>query len=212
MKRATRTAASTLGVYAGLLGVEHGIFETLQGSTTPDGLMINALGAPCEAETVWHACYPALTVVPNFLISGILAILAGLTVLIWAIAFVQRPRGGLILILLSLVMLPVGGGFVPVFVGVVAGVAGTQIGASFTRWRAHFPGRFSRFLARLWPWPLAVLVAWVPGSWLLGSLFNQAMLNLSGLLFLLFDLGLPVLTVLSAFARDIQQAEIQPAP
>ena len=65
--KSAKVAASILGAYAGLLGVEHGIFETLQGSTPPDGLMINALGAPCEAETVWHACYPALTVVPNFL-------------------------------------------------------------------------------------------------------------------------------------------------
>jgi len=65
--KSAKVAASILGAYAGLLGVEHGIFETLQGSTAPDGIMINALGAPCEAETVWHACYPALTLVPNFL-------------------------------------------------------------------------------------------------------------------------------------------------
>ncbi len=32
---ATRVVASTLGVYGGLLGLEHGYFETLQGSAWP---------------------------------------------------------------------------------------------------------------------------------------------------------------------------------
>jgi hypothetical protein len=43
MKSATRIAASTLGVYAGLLGMEHGYFETLQGSVAPSGITINAI-------------------------------------------------------------------------------------------------------------------------------------------------------------------------
>lgn len=37
---ATKAVASTLGVLAGLAGVEHGYFETLQGNVTPIGRMI----------------------------------------------------------------------------------------------------------------------------------------------------------------------------
>lgn len=45
MNSAARIAASALGVYAGLLGVEHGVLEPLQGNVAPDGIMINAIGS-----------------------------------------------------------------------------------------------------------------------------------------------------------------------
>jgi hypothetical protein len=44
LNSATKTAASTLGVPVGLAGIEHGIFELLQGNFTPNGLMIEAVG------------------------------------------------------------------------------------------------------------------------------------------------------------------------
>lgn len=46
MKSTMRIAASALGIYAGLLGMEHGVFETLQGNVAPNGIMINAIGVP----------------------------------------------------------------------------------------------------------------------------------------------------------------------
>lgn len=202
MKSATRIAASALGVYAGLLGMEHGVFETLQGKMAPDGIMINAMGPPCQADTVWHACFPALTLVPNLLVTGILAIIAGLVVLIWAAAFVERKHGGLVLILLSIMMLPVGGGFVAPFIGIIAGVAGTRINAPLTWRRTHLPGGLLRALGRLWPWALIVLVVWFPSAWILGRFFNQAMLELGPVLFSLFDLVLPLLVALTGLAYD----------
>jgi hypothetical protein len=205
MRSATRIAASVLGVYAGLLGMEHGVFETLQGKVAPRGIMINAIGAPCQADTVWHACYPVLTIVPNLLVTGIFAIIAGLVVLIWASAFVERKHGGLVLILLSIMMLPVGGGFVAPFIGIVAGVAGTRINAPLTWWRTHLPSSLLRVLAGLWPWALIVLVLWFPGAWILGHFFNQAMLDLGPVLFLLFDLVLPLLVAMTGLAYDIQR-------
>lgn len=100
MNRATRTAASALGVYAGLLGIEHGIFELLQGNIATNGIMINAMGPDCQPEIAWHACFPGLTVLPNDLVSGILATILDLSVLIWAAGFVYRKHGGVILFLL----------------------------------------------------------------------------------------------------------------
>lgn len=41
---ATRRVASTVGVFAGLLGLEHGIGETLQGNGAPGSVLINAIG------------------------------------------------------------------------------------------------------------------------------------------------------------------------
>lgn len=56
---------------------------------------------------------PAMTVVPNLLVTGVFAILVSLVFIGWATVFVQRERGGPILILLSVLMLLVGGGFGP---------------------------------------------------------------------------------------------------
>jgi len=68
-----------------------------------------------------------MTIIPNFLASGVLTIMVGLIVAAWAAAFVQRKNGGLVLILLSIIMLLVGGGLFPPGFGVIAGIIGTRI-------------------------------------------------------------------------------------
>jgi hypothetical protein len=202
MRRALRTTALALGLYAGLLGIVHGLFETRQGALVPDGIIVNAIGVPCQAETVWHACLPAMTVVPSFLVTGILAIVLGLCVSIWAAVFVRHRNGGLVLMLLSIGLLLVGGGFVPAYAGVMAGLAGTGVHAPLNRWRRTLSGRAGRSLARAWPWVLALFVGWSLGGWVLGLFFNQALMSLGFVTFFFLDLGLPVLAVLTALARD----------
>jgi hypothetical protein len=197
MKIARRITSSFLGIYAGLLACQHGIFEIQQGPRISGGLMIQAIGAPCQPETMWHSCYPAMTLIPNLLISGIIAVIAGLSVLIWAAAFVSRKHGGLILALLSLALLLVGGGFVPFYVGIVASVTASRLHAPVKPLRVGL-----RWLAQLWPWTLILIAVWFPGSWLLGYFFSQTMLALSGFLFLFFSVGLPVLAAFSGFAAD----------
>ncbi len=118
----TRVVASIVGVVAGLVGIYHGYNEVMQGNGTPSGVIINAIGPPCQGN-----CFPAMTVIPSFYISGITTIILGLIVIAWAGAFVQRKYGGLILIALSAILLLVGGGFVPPILGVIAGVIGTRV-------------------------------------------------------------------------------------
>ena len=108
---------------AGLVGTYHGYNETLQGGTTPSGILINAIGPPCQGS----GCFPAMTVIPDFLVTGVVAIVFSLIVLAWAAALVQRKNGGLVLILLSVVLLLVGGGFLPPALGIIAGAVGTRI-------------------------------------------------------------------------------------
>lgn len=207
MRSATRVTASVLGAYAGLLSAAHGVFETLQGNSAPDGAVINAIGAPCQADAVWHACLPALTVIPSLLVSGILAITVGLGVLIWATAFIQRKHTGVILLLLSAAMLLVGGGFVPAYTGILGGLAGTRIRSPLTRWRTRLSGRPSGLLARLFPWTVAAFVAWSLGGWVLGHFFNQTMLRLGSIPFFLFDLGLPLLTLFTGLVYDVRESD-----
>ena len=54
---------------------------------------------------------PAMTIIPNLLVTGILAIIFGLFIVIWAAVFVPKKNGGAVLFLLSIILLLVGGGF-----------------------------------------------------------------------------------------------------
>jgi hypothetical protein len=204
IKSASRVTASTLGLYAGLLGAAHGVLEILQGPVRPGRLLIHAMGPPCQPEAVAHACWPAMTVVPNLMVTGILAVLLSLTAATWAAAFVQRKRGGPVLVLLALLMLLVGSGFIPTFVGLIAGIAALGIHAPLSKWRARLPESALRLGAALWPWPLVAYLLWaLPVQWLLGRFLDAFMLKAGLILFFSFDLGLPLLSALTGFARDL---------
>jgi hypothetical protein len=103
MRNATKVTVSTFGVLAGLAGIEHGIGEILQGNRAPGGVVIESWP---ESELFGIVGgEPAMTIVPNLLVTGILAIFVSVIFVVWVTMFVQRKHGGLVLILLSLVML-----------------------------------------------------------------------------------------------------------
>jgi len=92
-----KATATAFGVYAGILGVEHGCFETLQGNVAPKALKILAV-SPFELPFPFgHE--PAMTIVPSFLVTGILAILVGLAIILWSVASLQSRAGAGILFL-----------------------------------------------------------------------------------------------------------------
>jgi hypothetical protein len=202
MRKATKTVATWFGIAAGIAGIEHGYFEILQGNTRPEGLMIPSMGPPCVPEEVWNACEPAMTIIPNFLITGILAVIIGLFVLIWSMAFVQHKHGGTILILLSVALLLFGGGLFPPLIGIVGGVAGMKINKPVDGRQASGP---VRGVAKLWPWPLVFFLVWIIGQWPAGYFFNDFMQKAMYFGLLLIFVTLP-LSVYSAYAHDVQTA------
>ena len=127
-KPSIRVLASALGIFAGLGGASHGPGEILQGNVAPNGVIIKAWPGLSSLNGE-----PAMTIAPSFLVTGILAIIFGIIVAVWAGAFVHRRYGGLLLVLLSITMLLVGGGIVPPLLGIVAGVVGTQWAAAFVQ-------------------------------------------------------------------------------
>lgn len=114
--------ASVLGVIAGITGGSHGPGELLQGNVTPSGIVIEAW----PALTLFVG-EPAMTLIPNFIVTGVLAITFGILVTVWASVYIHRKDWGLVLILLSIMMLIVGGGIIPPIIGVIAGIIGIQI-------------------------------------------------------------------------------------
>ena len=205
MRRTTRITASVLGLTAGGAGIEHGIFEILQGNIRPEGLMIASIGPPCVPELSWNQCEPAMTVIPSFLITGILAILFGIIIVIWSAFFVQKKHGGLVLILLSIPLLLFGGGIFPPLIGIIAGALGTRINKPLNPEGSRLSSGVLRFLAILWPWSLTLFVLWVLGQWVIGHFVNDWLLA-NGYLIIVMVLGTLALTVVTSYARDLRHA------
>jgi hypothetical protein len=212
---ATRVIASTLGAVVGLAGMEHGFFEMLQGNATPSGLVIDAIG---PAQKLWSgATEPALTIIPNFLVSGILAMIVGFLVTIWAAVFVQRKYGAFTLLLLSILLFLVGGGSPPIFLGVVASVVATRINKPLKWWHAHLSLNVRGFLAKLWPWSIIVFVfmfwfsvAIAITGWPLVT-FDSSGTNAYAILSLLGYVSdvVMLLVVAAGFASDIQRGSTE---
>ncbi len=205
MRKATRISATVLGLTAGVAGIEHGYFEILQGNTRPEGLLIPSIGPPCVPELSWNQCEPAMTVIPNFLITGILAIVFAIIVMVWSAFFVQKRYGGLVLILLCIPLLLFGGGIFPPLIGIIAGGLGTRIHKPLNPEGSRLSGGLLRFLAVLWPWSLALYVLWVSGQWVIGHFFNDWLLA-NGYIIIVMVLGTLFLTVVTAYAHDLHRA------
>jgi hypothetical protein len=130
-RRATRVVVGALGALVGLAGVEHGVGEVLQGPGRPEGLVIESWPDAAAFEVL--SGEPAMTVVPDLQVTGVLAILVGLTVAVWSIWFVGRRRGGLVLIGLSVLLLLVGGGLFPPLMGIALGAVASRMGRDAAR-------------------------------------------------------------------------------
>jgi hypothetical protein len=190
-----------LGIIAGLAGLEHGYFEFLQGDVPPPGLVFPSMGPPCVPEQVWNACEPAVTILPSLGAAGVLTVLLGLLIILWSAFFIQSKYGGIVLIMLSALLLPAGGGVFPPIIGLIGGIAGMQVNNPITK----EPGGVTRFAAKLWPWPLVIFLVWVLGQWVIGYFFNDFLKSIMGYGLLLILSMLP-LSVYCAYAHDVVQS------
>lgn len=197
MRQATKTVATWLGVVAGIAGLEHGYGALLQGNTPIPGLAFPSWGPPCVPKEIWHACEPAMSILPSFLVTGILAMLLRLALIVWAGWFVQRRHGGWVQMALAVLLLLFGGGFFPPIIAFVGSMAGTQIHRSLS----GAPTRTTRFAARLWPWSLVLFVVWTLGQFPVGYFFNNFLQSIMyvSMIVILSSLSL---AVYAAYAHD----------
>jgi hypothetical protein len=211
-RNAVRIMVSTIGVLCGIIGMEHGFFEVLQGYRVPQihlvsgRSMIYAIG---EANRFWQdGIEPAVTLIPNYLITGILAMIVSLLVTIWAAGFVHKQYGWLIFILLSILQYLVGGGAAQIGLAIVVGLVAICINRPFTwgqsflslslRQRVAKPW-FGFLLAFCFTQCMSIITAIF--GWFFGMHDPQATQTiLFGLLYVM--MGLLPLTIISAMAHD----------
>ena len=113
---------------------------------------------------------PAMTIIPNLLLSGILSVFVSLLLIAWAIRGIKRMHGGVILLFLLFLLLLVGGGFAPPLIGVVVGAFTIRMNRT-SGWSGG-----NGILGRSWPYLfvssiLGYLSLW-PGL-VIASLFLQ---------------------------------------
>ncbi|MBN2258073.1 MAG: hypothetical protein JW704_09640 [Anaerolineaceae bacterium] len=215
---ATKMVTSSIGIIgAGFAGMVHGFFAILQGNITTGGIVINPIG---PAQRLWpQAALHAISIIPNYIISGICAMIIGLLIIIWAWVFIDKLFGARVLLILSVILLLVGGGFGSAFLGIIASLTATQINKPLSWWRHHLDKNLRNILNKLWPCALIVYqiffissigiaIFGIPLLWLFNADTTYSiLLNLGPI----SDIFLLV-AILSAFSSDIQkQAEITPA-
>ena len=210
LNNATRAVVSTFAILVGLAGIEHGFFELLQGNVAPNDMMIDAIG---PGQRFWeYGVERALTIIPNFFVTGILATAFGLLVTIWASMFIDRKYGIWVLMHLTIILWLVGGGFALIFMSIIAIITATRINKPLKWWRAHLPAFIRGFLAKLWPWSIiSFVVVFVIGVeiaifgypllWFYSAEVTYAIQ--STLAFIM--VGLMPVSILTAFAYDIHQ-------
>jgi hypothetical protein len=144
------------GGLAGVGGTVHGVGEVVQGSRSTGAMLFNSWADGRIARNLGGE--PAMSLIPDLLLTGILTIVASLAVLAWAVTSLERPHAGGRLVLLCTVMLLVGGGFGPPVLGMLAGAAGAAAQARGQRWTGRLTTRPVRLLGALWPYLFWVCV------------------------------------------------------
>ena len=208
----TRITAATLGVFLGLAGsINHGIFEIMQGNTPTDGLFIEAIG---KAHRFWtYGTEGAITVIPNFLLTGIAVLLVSLAVIVWSLKFIHTRHGATVFLLLMLTLTLVGGGLGHIVLFLPTWGFATRIDKPLSWWRKVLSTGARSVLAGLWK-PMLVLTAisWITVMEL--GIFGyfpwqtdpDVLMNIT-FGFVLLTVVLANITFICAFARDIEQNE-----
>lgn len=212
--RATRTIASTLGVLVGVGSIDHGLLECLQGFRPTPGLIVNALG-PGYRWTLWkEGGEGAFTLIPNFLVTGVVATFIGLLMIAWSLRFLRSPRGPTVFLILGVASFLSGGGVAQIVLFTLAWAVATQIDAPLAFWKRLLPPVARPLLGRLWPWTLGVSTAlfflpleiavfgYVPG------VSEQTLILHICWGSLAVALALYLISVLSGFAHDIAGREL----
>jgi len=146
---ATRVIVATLGCLLALGGIDHGFFETLQGNAPTGNLFIRSIGA---RQQMWaYGTEDAFTLVPYFLLSGIISITLSLLIAVWSIAFVHRKNGSTVFLLLSILLFLSGGGVAQVIFFLLAWAVSTRIHNPVGWMQRRIPERARYAFGRLWP-------------------------------------------------------------
>lgn len=204
---ATRTVVRLMGAVAAFAGAEHGVGEVTQVDPQVGSLVIESWPHVAAFESLGGE--PAMTLVPDLRVAGVITVLVSLSMGWWALRTRAAHRDGWVLLGFSCLLLLVGGGFGPPLVGMVLALAllrpvsaarhdrptGAVRSALGRRWQQLLVLTVGAFLA-LVPGVVLVALAGIETVWLAATL---PIVAFTGLL----------LTLVAARAHDGQHADHQ---
>jgi len=154
--RATRLITSILGVALAVGAFHHGFFEFLQGNTATDGILIQAIG---EQHRYWiHGTEEAITIIPNFLFTGLLAMAISVFAAVWSVKYINTKRGSSVFLSTFIVLTLVGGGLAHIVFFLPVWAYSTRKDRSLDFWNKLFPKNIRRVLGQIWPFSAALVV------------------------------------------------------
>ena len=209
MNKATAKLFLTLGILAGIMGIEHGIGEVLEGNRPTDGVFI--LSWPDSAFFEIMSGEPAMTIIPNYLATGLLAIFFSCIFLAVLAKSSLNGKAITLLFALLILMLLAGGGFGPPILGIIAVLIALKRNSPLKLW-SKLPSKLHSVLSRLWPWSFGLcLLGWLmlfPGAALI-VFFTGVDNALLMIIPILVAFALIPITLLLGFSRDILERKTE---
>lgn len=210
LNKRTKVTVSVIGIVLGLAGIlNHGIFEIFQGYIPTNGFYIEAIG---EKHRFWlYGTEGAFTLIHNFLITGISAVLVGMAIIVWSIKYIHIKRGSSVFLALLILLTLVGGGIGHIILYLPTWAFATRIDKSLDWWKRVLSSQVRRKLAAIWIYLLITTVI----SWLIvmelgifgyfpGQNHPDTILNIV-YIFLFLTIILASITFICAISADIEQ-------
>ncbi len=146
--RSVWATTSALACTLAVAGFHHGLFEALQGNRRTPGALIDSIG-PEHIRWI-HGTDPAFTIVPNFLITGLLAMGVSVAIVVWCFTGLRRRHGAATLLTLFILLTLVGGGIghIVFFLSLCAWAA--WVNRPVPRWAGWSQGRTRGVLTGTW--------------------------------------------------------------
>lgn len=179
----TRVVVTAFGLLCGLTGIISGLFEIHQGNMPP------------------------VIIIPNFLLTGILAIIISCFVIIWSVGFIHKKYGATIFLGFSVVQMFVVGGELVIDLAIITSILATRIDKPLNWWRSHLPTNLRFWLVKLLPFSLICYAIIASTMFVLSILkVNDEVLMKSIVIVLAAAMFIPILLMIfGGIAHDIQR-------
>jgi hypothetical protein len=125
----SKVATIIIGGYAVYIAALHGYNEILNKNIAPSGILFDAIsGNSLSAYFQGWPGWPAISIIPNFFITGIIVFVFATIMLLWLLLRFKNKNWEQVLVILAILLCLFGGGIIWLLLLIVAGTIGIYLG------------------------------------------------------------------------------------